>query len=147
MKRIYLTILIVLLTLCSFGQTKWIKYEENPVLSGDAGQWDESLNYIGSVVFYNNQYHMWYNGFSESSIHNVGHVISPDGIHWTKGRINPVFGQGSPGSWDQDYATCGAVCLINDTLHMWYTGYKDGWGNSAIGHAVSTDGGTGREIL
>lgn len=140
MKKLYLFILMTMLSISIHCQTHWIKYDDNPVLTGYAGQWDEHLDYIGSVLYYDNQYHMWYNGYTNSHIWNVGYATSPDGINWTKDSNNPVFGAGEAGSWDQDYATCGDVTMINDTLHMWYTGYKGYWDQSAIGHAYSTDG-------
>ena len=129
-----------MLSLYSYSQTNWIKYPDNPVFENTAGQWDNTLTFNGTVMYYKNQYHMWYNAFNSSQKYKVGHAVSPDGLTWTKDANNPVFEGGTTGSWDQDYVLCGDIILLNDTLHMWYTGYKGSMDNSGIGHATSVDG-------
>ncbi len=140
MKKIYLLSLLSIFSLNLFCQIDWTKHPDNPVMvPGSAGEWDEHLDGIGSVIFYKNLYHMWYRGFNNSG-GSIGHATSPDGIIWTKDPNNPVFEKGPSGSWDQDAIFCGDVTHINDTLHMWYTGFKGDWLNASIGHATSEDG-------
>lgn len=141
MKKIYIVILLAILSIGTYGQTFWIKHSGNPVLTNGTRQdWDWKLQRIGSVVFLDSIYHMWYNATDDPDVLRVGHATSPDGYSWTKDPDNPVFAQGSEGSWDQSLAVCGAVILVKDTLHMWYTGHNGSWSNSGIGHATSTDG-------
>jgi len=140
MKKFYLLSLLVIISLNLLCQTVWVKYSGNPVFQGDAGEWDDKLNYIASVIFYDDLYHMWYSGQITSGVFKLGYATSPDGINWNKKNSgNPVFEDAPSGSWDDTWTRCGDVTLVNDTLHMWYTA-EDGDFNWAIGHATSTDG-------
>jgi predicted GH43/DUF377 family glycosyl hydrolase len=139
MKTLYLLSLLVIFSLNLFCQTDWTKHPDPVLVNGSSGEWDVNLDYIGSVIFSDDTYTMWYSGWG-NDIRGVGLATSIDGIAWTKEANNPVFGAGPEGSWDQDYVSCGDVTMVNDTFHMWYTGYKDGYENSAIGHATSADG-------
>ena len=108
MKKISLIVLLAILSSAMQAQTAWVRHPDNPVLKGDAGEWDENLDYIGSVIFFDNQYHMWYSA-SKSGNHKIGYATSRDGITWTKDPGNPVFERGETRSWDQDYGDGAAV--------------------------------------
>jgi hypothetical protein len=97
-KKIFNLTLLAVLSLNTYGHISWIKYTGNPVLSGTEGQWDQNIDFIGSVLFHDNQYHMWYSAKQPQSDHKVRHATSPDGINWTKDPDNPVFENGDPGS-------------------------------------------------
>lgn len=141
MKTINLILLLTVLSFGSLGQTQWMKYSGNPLLRpGSSMEWDKGIGYFGSVVYYNNEYHMWYAGYTVFS-NSFGHATSQDGIDWTKDPNNPVFEFGPQGSWDCTDILCSDVSLINGMLHMWYTGYGGSWSHSAVGHAVSLDNG------
>ena len=93
---------------------------------------------------------MWYLG-GKSYINppwHVGLAVSTDGITWTKyndpttmnhpyAESDPVLSP-SPGEWDGDFVEASKVMLIDDTLHMWYDGWKDPAppNLSYIGHAT-----------
>jgi hypothetical protein len=142
MKKNIVFILLAILSISSYGQTFWLKHPENPILvSGTESDWYDNLSTIGSVIYLDSMYHMWYNAGERTSVGiKVGHATSPDGITWISDPNIPVFSTGSEGSWDQNMAECGGVTLVNDTLHMWYTGHAGSWSNAGIGHATSTDG-------
>jgi predicted GH43/DUF377 family glycosyl hydrolase len=141
MKRSGLLLLLSVLSLCVSGQTHWAKHPGNPVFkNGAPGEWDEYLDFIGSVILADDTYMMWYSARSDDHPKCVGLASSEDGITWTRDANNPVFEPDPEGSWDQDYVACGAVTMVNDTFHMWYTGYSGHWDQSAIGHAYSPDG-------
>ena len=139
MKKTSLLSLLVFVSLNLCCQVYWEKHPDNPVFEGDAGEWDDRLNYIASVIFYDDLYHMWYSGTITSGIYKLGYATSPDGINWTKDPRSPVFEDAPSGNWDDTRTRCGDVTLVNDTLHMWYTA-GDGYNNWAIGHATSPDG-------
>jgi len=123
----------------SFAQTAWVKHYDNPVLTnGPVGSWDEKETSFPSVLFYNNEYHMWYS----AGQNGIGHATSPDGIIWQKDILNPVMGKGSPGSWEANDVSAPCVIIIDDTLHMWYAGHSVPENNAGylIGHATSVDG-------
>ena len=68
----------------------WEKYAGNPVLDiGESGQWDEWHVVLGSVIYQDSLYKMWYAGWGETW--SFGYATSPDGFDWTKYEENPVL--------------------------------------------------------
>ena len=130
--------LIALLATNALGQTKWTKYEGNPVLNlGGPGAWDDYSIFGPSVLSEDGTYKIWYNG-SDGSNDRIGYATSTDGIVWTKYGGNPVLDLGAPGEWD-DFRLIFSFVLFEDGMYkMWYTG-GDG-SNYRIGYATSTDG-------
>jgi hypothetical protein len=130
--------LIALFATNALGQTKWTKYEDNPVLDlGASGEWDDYYVYASSVLFEDGIHKMWYSGHDGSNW-RIGYATSPDGIVWTKYEGNPVLNLGAPGAWD-DYDVYSPSVLYEDgTYKMWYSGY-DG-DHNRIGYATSPDG-------
>ncbi len=126
-----------------YCQTEWTKYPGNPVMEpGSAVDWDKELIGMGSVILYKNHYHMWYSGGRLREIFRIGRATSDDGITWTKDINNPVLDKGPAGSWDEKMVHLPCVIVIDDTFHMWYTGYNgNNWNYGfQIGHATSPDG-------
>jgi predicted GH43/DUF377 family glycosyl hydrolase len=123
----------------SLDGVSWIKdYIHSPVLDvGNPGEWDDETVTFPSVVFVNGIYHMWYAGFPNSSVCDIGHATSPDGLVWTKDPDNPVLEQGPAGSWDSYWVDTPFIIFENDTFHLWYSG---GSGSDAqIGYATTTN--------
>ena len=59
---------------------------------------------------------------------------------WVQHPDNPVLGPGEPGAWDAGSRITSTVLIVDDTYHMWFSGYS-GEGNTwEIGHATSPDG-------
>jgi len=111
----------------------------SPVLDvGDPGEWDDVTVRDPSVVFLNGIYHMWYTGWPNSSICDIGHATSPDGLVWTKDPDNPVLEQGPAGSWDSQWVCTPFVIFENDTFHLWYSG-GSGTNLVQIGYATTTN--------
>jgi hypothetical protein len=113
----------------------------NPVLEpGPAGAWDEMEINNASVLFKDNNYHMWFSGIDFFDDNRIGYATSPDGINWTKDSLNPIIDHGNPGSWDDEEVMHPFVIYENDTLKMWYNGH-DGI-TQRILYATSIDGKT-----
>ena len=54
-----------------------------------------------SVIYDDNEFHMWYGAWNGSSTENrIGHATSLDGVTWTKDPLNPVLTMES-GAWDK----------------------------------------------
>lgn len=142
MKKIYLLSILSIFTLNLYCQTLWTKYPDNPVMSpGSAEEWDQNFVGLGSVIYQDTIYHMWYSGGNWAHL-RIGHATSPDGITWKK-DTNPVLEYGPKGSWDET-GVVGPPCVIviDNIFHMWYTGHRGEANNFdfQIGHATSPDG-------
>ncbi len=59
---------------------QWVKY--GPVLrDGPTGSWDDSFVMRSSVIYDDNEFHMWYGAWNGSSTENrIGHATSLDGV-------------------------------------------------------------------
>jgi fibronectin type 3 domain-containing protein len=109
----------------------WTKHASNPVLSGDAAEWDERGTVWPALIHDGSNYEMWYYGLPGGGI---GHATSPDGIHWTKDPNNPVL----PQSWNGLSPAQPSVLLEDGTYKMWFR--QGSAGDSAIAYAESPDG-------
>jgi len=141
--RFFFSILILLFSLSFLvsAQTQWYKYPGNPVFEfGKRSEWDQ--NKIARVVLVeNDQYHMWYKGWSHEpgGFIGIGYTTSPDGIHWQKYVDNPV----DFGFEDDDWAwTFGSFDIIKkDSMYlMWFTGFDKIDSTSNVGYAWSHNG-------
>jgi predicted GH43/DUF377 family glycosyl hydrolase len=130
---------IALLATNALGQTKWTKYEGNPVLDlGAPGEWDDyRVDGVPSVLYENGTYKMWYSGSDGSNL-RIGYATSSDGITWTKHAGNPVLDLGAPGEWDDLHIENSFVLFEDGIYKMWYSG--DDGSNLRIGYATSSDG-------
>ncbi len=121
------------------SQTKWFKYEGNPVLKvGPPGSWDGNLVIPSRVLRYQSRYRMWYTGFSGTRYWHIGYAESPDGIRWRKHKSNPVLKAG-PELWDNSGSSHSYVAPSGSGFQMWYTGGND-QRILQIGYAASNDG-------
>jgi predicted GH43/DUF377 family glycosyl hydrolase len=113
----------------------WTKYSQNPVLDVNPSMpWENQSVSELSVVKDAATYRMWYTGNDAGPI---GYATSSDAVTWTRHPSNPVFGFGSPGSWDEVEVDNPSVLIEGGLFHMWYGGGDD---PSAIGYATSPDG-------
>jgi beta-1,2-mannobiose phosphorylase / 1,2-beta-oligomannan phosphorylase len=114
----------------------WTKYEGNPVLLPGPNAWDAYAVYVPRVVYVNEVFHMFYLGTTSSSVTQIGHATSTDGIHWAKNSANPVLTIGSGEQWDSYALIDHCVLQQGNTLKMWYGGRVD-MGAWQIGTATS----------
>ena len=68
-------------------------YAETPVLAmGAAGTWDSGLMDPGSVVFAENNFHMFYDGVpSFPALIQIGYAVSDDGLTFSRVSNDPIF--------------------------------------------------------
>ncbi|MCB2222020.1 MAG: T9SS type A sorting domain-containing protein [Bacteroidetes bacterium] len=116
----------------------WVKNENNPVLSGTPGNWNQYARQP-VVLFEDSIFKLWYLG-SYGTNYQVGYAESEDGISWTL-EDDPVIPSGQPGDWDRNKGPQ-TVLRINDTLKMWYHASPDPNFSIdfAIGYAWSLNG-------
>jgi len=138
-----LCLIFFLLQALSFAQVDWQRYESPVLEPGQAGEWDEAAIFAADVIIFKDNYHMWYSGFNSANEFAIGHATSQDGFVWQKDTLNPVLTGDSVGAWDYYGTSIANVFILNDTLHLFYSGHSipDGYPYTKhIGHAISVDG-------
>lgn len=116
----------------------WEKFENNPVLSGLPGEWDESNIQNARVISENGMYKMWYNGNSSSNPnYDIGYATSEDEVSWKKFDGNPILITGEPGSFDSQWCWSPLVFSDEGDYYMWYSGYNGN--NWCIGFATDLE--------
>jgi hypothetical protein len=68
-------------------------FEDEPLLQlGPSDRWDSLMLDPGAVVFYDGEFHMFFNSTSAwPATLAVGYAVSPDGMTWTRAGPQPVF--------------------------------------------------------
>jgi len=129
----------------------WQRPLNNPVLTtGSLGEWDDRYVSMPRVLFIDEFFYMWYTGFQNEFLREVGLATSPDGITWTKyddpTKTSPPYAESdpvlspSPEEWDGTYISNATFMLIGDTLHTWYSGSRSPIATHLwrIGHATTS---------
>ncbi len=76
--------------LVSSDGLNWTLNPSTPVFEADTSgsAWDHRAVETPSVVFFKNQYHMFYTGYpsthTDSKSYKIGHAVSSDGITWSR---------------------------------------------------------------
>lgn len=121
----------------------WTKDPMNPVITtGPIGSWDDTQVFpmVGSVIYHDGLFKIWYGGCDETTIWQVGYATSVDGSIWTKDEANnPVLTPGDWGEWDEYSVIPGTILPGENKYEMWYCGasFTENW---RIGYATSADG-------
>jgi predicted GH43/DUF377 family glycosyl hydrolase len=85
-------------------------------------------------------YHMWYSGGERYEPDAIGYATSTDGISWTRVKDEPVLRPGAHGSWEADRVAGAQVLRDGQWLYAIYIGFANGFEDSSIGIARSSDG-------
>lgn len=121
------------------GEGYFRPYSGNPLLvRGASGNWDDWALGSASVIEANGLYHMYFEGWGQSSI-QIGHATSPDGVNWTKDSANPTLPTSAAG-WDSGGTWDPFVIYEDGKFKMWYGGSPKVGGQFQWGYAESTDG-------
>ena len=125
----------------SIDGISWEMYPD-PILDvGPSGTWDDNLVYGPSVIYYSNEYHMWYSGNGgNDNPTRIGYASSLDGINWEKDlQNNPVVETGPEGSYYENWLNDPCVIQNDGLFEMWFSGH-DVFEHFRIGYAQSEDG-------
>lgn len=123
----------------SKDRVTWTMYP-TPVMSADAGTWDQHTVEAHAVVRENGMYKMWYTSYlTSSSPSYIGYATSSDGIQWSKYIGNPIMGPGTA-TWEAFGPYGCAVMSIPGGYKMWYGAYEATNSIVSIGYATSADG-------
>ncbi|NCN58552.1 hypothetical protein GW940_01390 [Candidatus Microgenomates bacterium] len=106
--------------------------------------WSETDVFSPTVIFYNNEYYMWFVSSragsrqfkSGESIYRIHFSKSSDGLSWSN-PVNVI--SPSPNSWNSEATSSPSVLVENDQFKMWYSG-RDSKGLWKIGYASSPNG-------
>ncbi len=136
------TAVVFIMPKASLGQTDWTRFESNPVLDvGADGAWDDGGVWHHTVLFHNDEYHLWY---TNSNATAIGYARSSDKINWIKDASNPVLESdpvllpGPSGSWDDADPSQSKILFDGTTFHMWYIGRGGSSDNKwRIGYATA----------
>lgn len=88
--------------------------------------WDDKDIEMGSLIFDNEKYYLYYHASSTSGVgFRIGLVISdtPYGP-WSKYEGNPVLSSGLEAEWDDLHVACAKVIKIDRTYYMLYSGMR-----------------------
>jgi len=124
----------------------FIKSPATSILApGGASAWDEKGVGSACVISDSGTYKVWYTGYDNNDILQIGYATSTDGRTWSKqgGDGGPVVAPGAGGT--EDAEGVGSPAVVKDgasDYKMWYTGYKKVGEESVpqIFYATSTDG-------
>lgn len=86
------------------------------------------------------KYHMWYSGGERYEPDAIGYATSLDGVTWYRALDGPVLRPGAPGSWEADRVAGAHVLRHGQWLYAAYIGFANGFEDSSIGIARSSDG-------
>jgi len=138
MKKIYFLSAISIFSLNLYCQTEWTKHPDNPVMvPGSATEWDKEFIGMGSVIYHNNSYHMWYSG-GDLYKSKIGYATSGDGSTWMKYPSNPVMlNTCQVGNWEcRSVSPMSVMDSSGVKYKMWYWGSQS-LHTASIGYAES----------
>ena len=107
----------------------WAKHKDNPIFAADpASQWEQHKVTACQVIPADDGYIMFYIGFRNEHLAQIGLAHSPDGItHWRRHGANPII-YPVPDAWDGDacYKPFAIFDKKNDCWMLWYNGRNGG---------------------
>ena len=104
------------------------KYQEEPVLQGDADSWDVQSTTTPRILKEGDTYYMVYAGDDQHADYfkYFGLARSKDLVSWEKCPQNPIFSRGEAGAWDEGGIWFGTCINHNGVYYLWYEGYGGG---------------------
>jgi predicted GH43/DUF377 family glycosyl hydrolase len=124
----------------STDRITWNKYKDKPVLTSDRFAWDSPHIRAPHVLFDGTEYHMWYNGMTETSGLNfqIGYATSTNMVTWEKDENNPIL-KPTDGGWDSRWVGFPYVLWdgAGEQFKMWYGGGSQENSNGQIGYATA----------
>jgi len=123
----------------------WERQSKEPVLVSEL-PWEKVAVMCPHVEWDENEklFKMWYSGGEQYEPNAIGYATSPDGLHWTKFKENPIFFADKNLKWEQHKVTACQVLKHGDWWLMFYIGFENE-DLARIGIARSKDGVTGWE--
>jgi hypothetical protein len=98
----------------------WSPRHGNPIFTAEGpGHWDVKIRERGWILRDGDNWRLWFTGYdgSRESIKQLGYATSPDGIHWSRAAMNPIYRD----HWVEDMC----VVVHDATYYMFAEGAKD----------------------
>jgi hypothetical protein len=124
----------------SINGIDWEKWEDdNPVFTGEEGTLYSHHVTPGSVIYSNDEYHLWFTGKKDSNYQRIFYAISEDGLEWeVQNNSEPVLDIGESGEWDEFRVRFPSVLIDEGQHKMWFDGNDvSGFHNAKIGYAYT----------
>jgi predicted GH43/DUF377 family glycosyl hydrolase len=103
--------------------------------------WEKSAVMCPSVLRSSDGgYRMWYSGGERYEPDAIGYATSDDGIHWQRATEEPVLRPDSNSDWEADRVAGAHVFESDGFLYAAYIGFANGFEDTGIGIARSSDG-------
>ena len=118
----------------------WQDYASNPIIESQNTIYDPYGISNPSVIKIGDQFHMWFHSRANSGRCSIFHAASSDGKQWNYQTLTPALNTGFSGSWDDLSVNAPVVIFVDSIYKMYYTGWRDSYGNWSIGLATSVDG-------
>ncbi|MDR1154548.1 MAG: hypothetical protein LBL04_07535 [Bacteroidales bacterium] len=101
----------------------WEKYGGNPVFAAEpAREWEQHKVTACQVIKRKKDYLMFYIGFHDEHLAQIGMAKSPDGVdNWTRYEGNPIIFP-TPGGWDASACYKPFAIQEKDRWMLWYNG-------------------------
>ncbi len=146
---------IAIYRLISSDGLSWTLSPSTPVFVADSNgaAWDHRAVETPSVVYFNNQYHMFYTGYpvthTDSYSYKIGHATSSDGISWARDASYVVTPNDPTNltpnlTFNQWVAAEPAAVVFDNKIYLYFTaiGANAGLGTTfeVIGLTTSSDG-------
>jgi len=127
--------------ICRATSSDGLKWDRQGPVFEPYAPWEKSSVMCPSVLRTSDgQYHMWYSGGERYEPDAIGYAISRDGINWTRAQDKPVLWPDARSAWERDRVAGAHVFQHEGHLYAAYIGFANGFEDSAIGIARSTDG-------
>jgi predicted GH43/DUF377 family glycosyl hydrolase len=127
--------------ICRATSTDGLRWDRHGPVFEPYALWEKSSVMCPSVLrAIDGTYHMWYGGGERYEPDAIGYAVSRDGINWTRVQDKPVLWPDARSAWERDRVAGAHVFQNEGFLYAAYIGFANGYEDSSIGIARSTDG-------
>jgi hypothetical protein len=123
----------------------WELVSEDPISEvGEAGEWNSTYNEPGAAIYYEDQYHLFVNGYPSGIGGNngIGYRVSDDGISYQWATEDPILRRDDMPNEPLSIAASDVLVLEDGTWVLYFFNFNStGWPHiqATIGRATATD--------
>jgi predicted GH43/DUF377 family glycosyl hydrolase len=126
--------------ICRASSVDGLAWQPQGIAIAPENPWEKSALMCPSVLRDpDGSYRMWYSGGDRYEPDAIGYATSADGIHWRR-LSEPVLRPGTESPWEAERVAGAHVFQHDGWLYAAYIGFANGFEESSIGMARSSDG-------